>query len=449
MKLSRSTIFLAILTISLFSCKKFLDVKPSGVIVAETVAEFEGILNASQVTNPFGLNALPLIATDDVTDKSLQPQQTSVKANTYFWKEYINSSADARPEVWNEMYNSIANLNVIVEGVLDAKDGSMAKKKSLYAEALVSRSFCYFHLLSMFAPAYTEAGAETDYGLPYVTSTDQSLKAPERGTLKESYEHMITDIKAAIPDLPETNVNNSRVTKNVANGMLSRVYMSMGKYDEALEYANEVITSGAAIILDYNDFVGDDLPNTNGSPEELWVRYAFNVRYFYSSNLLSKYNLMEDLRIDFFASVDANGVYSYGGSSSYAPNRGITYAELYLNKTEAMARAGKFEDALDIVNDEIRMKRFSPDDYTPLTATTKEEAINKILEERRRELAFKGLRWSDMKRLNAEGRMPEVKRFGADGITVLGTLLPGSVNYTYQIPLAVQSFNEGMPLNKR
>jgi len=90
--------------------------------------------------------------------------------------------------------------------------------------------------------------------------------------------------------------------------------------------------------------------------------------------------------------------------------------------------------------------RFSPANYTPLTAATTDQAINAVLDERRRELAFKGIRWSDMKRFDKEGRMPVINRLSSTG-TILATLNPHDKNYTLQIPLMVQSFNPSMPLN--
>lgn len=436
----------ALLTLS---CKKFIDVKPKGLIIAENVGDFEAILNDVTILNPFGQNNPLIYPTDDLTEPGLLPQnQTSPKGNMYFWREYINGAND-RPDMWYHMYNSIANLNVITEGVLEAKDGTAQKKKQLYAEALLSKVYNYQHLLSFFAPAYDKATAASQYGVPYVTTTDVSKPAPPRPSLEESYATMIRDLHAALPDLPEQNSNLTRATKNAAYGMLSRIYLSMGDYDKAMAYADSVLNSGAATIEDYNHYVGDVLPGTNSSPEELWVRYSNNGIFRYSANLLSKYEVDKDLRIAFFARLNG-GVYSYGGgNTSYNPNRGITYAEIFLNKAECLARSGDVAGALDIVNNEIRSKRFDPADFTPLKAATKEEALNAVLEERRRELAFKGVRWSDMKRLDADDRMPAVKRYATDGATVLETLEPHSTKYTFQIPLQVQAFNADMPLNQR
>jgi len=430
------------------SCKKFLDVKPKGVIIAETINDYQGLLNSETVLNPFGLNTPLIFPTDDISDVTFSLQsQTSPKGNMYFWSEYVNNSS-VRPDLWADMYSQIANLNVVTEGVLSATDGTLKQKKQLYAEAMVAKTFNYIHLLSFFSPAYSKNSAASDYGVPYITSTDVSNSTPVRGSLESIYNQLIQDLQNAIPDLPETNVNNTRVTKYVAYGMLSRIYMNMADYVNAEKYADLILASGKAMILDYNDYLGEKLPATNSSPEELWVRYCNNSSFRYADELLNRFDLNSDLRIKLLATKKSDGTYTYG-ATTYNPNRGITYAEIYLNKAECLARAGKVMDALDIINNVIRKNRIEVDAYEPLSVQSTASAIQTVLAERRLELAFKGLRWMDMKRLDQDGRMPVVSRLAKDGITVLTKLMPKSNAYTFQIPLMVQSFNPNMPLNKR
>ncbi|AFD06083.1 RagB/SusD family nutrient uptake outer membrane protein [Solitalea canadensis] len=448
MKLIRLATLLIVPSLLLGACSSFLDVKPKGVIIAETISDYDGLLNDVGVINPFGQSICMIYTTDDVKDVSFSPQnQTAPKGNSYFWREYINNNND-RPDVWADFYNRIANLNVITEGVLSASDGAEQQKKQLYAEAAVAKAFNYFYLLSFFSPAYSKSTAEADYGVPYVISTDQSKATPQRPSLQQSLDDLTGNILAAIPDLPNQNINNSRFTKASAYGLLTRIYLYMGNYTDALKYADLVLRSGDATILNYNNFSTTRLPHANNSPEELLVRYCNNMSFHYSDELLSVYNLPADLRIQLLATPTANGGYDFGGGTSYNPNRGISYAEIYLTKAECLARNGDINGALAIVNNTIRKNRMTPAGYTALTAANKEEAITAVLEERRRELAFKGMRWSDMKRLDKDGRMKPVMRYAADG-TVLVTLTPGSTNYTFQIPLQVQAFNAGMPLNKR
>lgn len=447
MKIFRLTAVIFFGGLLLTSCKKFLDVKPKGYIIAEKISDFEALLNDERITSPFGIRDMLVYPTDDVVDYALQPQgSTGVKGNLYFWHEYINTQ-DEVPEIWAGMYNNIANMNLIIEDVMDAPDGSEQKKKQLYAEALVNKAFSYYHLLSYFAPAYKKESAASDFGVPYITSTNVSQAQPARPSLQQSYEYMIRDIMEALPDLPEQNMNKTRPTKTIAHGMLTRIYMSMADYENALKYASITLESGGPI-LDYNDYADGGFPSAASSPEELWLRYAPNISFRYSADLLSRFETDNDLRFQIFATENDDGSFSFGGGQLPNVNRGITYAEIYLDKAECLARDGKVPEALDIINNTIRVNRFAPAVFEPLTAGTREEAINAVLAERRRELAFKGLRWSDMKRLDAEARMPDVQRLNKTG-TVIATLKAGSTAYTFQIPLTVQAFNPGMQLNKR
>lgn len=429
------------------SCSKFLDVKPVGIIIPEKTNDYELLLDDINITRSFYSSTI--FTYDDISNVTFTPQtETSIDANLYFWKTYLDANSQSRPAAWADYYNNISNLNVILEGVLSATDGTPQKRKQIYAEALVARTFPYFHLLSLFAPAYDPQTATTDLGLPFVVSTDQNVALPERLTLKAHHDQLIADILTAIPDLPNQNINKTRITKNVAYGMLSRIYMSMRDYPNALKYAELVIAGGNAVLLNYNDYASsNDLPQTNVSPEELFLRYSTNSRYRFSTELLAKFDQSTDLRMKLFTVTDA-GVVSFQ-NANYNPNRGITYAEIFLNKAECLARSGAVEEALDVLNNTIRINRIAAAAYEPLEARDQEDAINLILLERRKELAFKGLRWSDMRRLDKENRMQPVVRYAPNGTTVYESLTSGSGKYTFQIPLQTQLFNPNMKLNQR
>ncbi|MBC9914942.1 RagB/SusD family nutrient uptake outer membrane protein [Chitinophaga varians] len=437
--------------VTLLSCSKFLDVKPKGVIIATTISDYEAVMNDAIHVASFGNND-PRMVTDDGLNLTLSPQgQMSIQSNLYFWRPYINISAES-PAIWLDYYRRIANLNVVTEGVMQAENGTEKKKKQLYAEAMVYKVFCYLHLLSYFSPAYDPQTAGSVYGVPYVTSTDISLPTPQRPTLEAFCRQLTGDILAAIPDLEETAVNNTRVTTTVAYAMLSRLYLYMQDYPRALQYADAVIKKANGKVLNYNEYSKQvQLPHTNSSPEEIFVRYYVNSRFRYSDDLIQQFDTAADLRIRFFTKRSVAGnpaALVNNGMMDYNPNMGITYPEIVLTKAECLARQGAVDDAMRVVNQDLRVYRFPPDKYQPLAATTKEEAITAVLSERRRELALKGTRWIDMKRLDVQKRMPPVKRIAADGITVLAVLEPGSPRYTFQIPLQVQAFNPTMPLNK-
>ncbi|RAJ81866.1 SusD-like starch-binding protein associating with outer membrane [Chitinophaga dinghuensis] len=432
------------------SCNRFLDVKPKGVIIASNINDFDALLNSADLINNSSL-VNPMMVTDDIVDVTFNPSnQQSASGNVYFWHPYINASAQS-PSIWIDYYNAIVNMNVITEGVMQATSGTEQKKKQLYAEALVSKAFSYYQLLTFFSPGYGKGTAHQVYGVPYMTSTDISQPTPARPLLDDNLKLIIADLKRAVTDLEYVTPNNTRAGKSAAYALLSRYYLYMQEYQLAMDYADSVMKDERLYLLDYNNYLKTPLPNTTVSPEEIYVRYTNNQTYRYSADLLQQYDTATDLRIRLFAKRNTTGdtrILSFNNFLSYNPNRGITYAEILLNKAECLARLGDTDAALDIVNT-IREMRFKPKDLQRLSANTAAEALTLVLVERRRELAMKGARWGDMKRLNQEGRMPAVNRVAADGITVLGTLKPGSLQYTFQIPLQVQAFNKDMPLNQQ
>jgi hypothetical protein len=129
-------------------------------------------------------------------------------------------------------------------------------------------------------------------------------------------------------------------------------------------------------------------------------------------------------------------------------NIGVTVPEMMLIKAETFARAGKANEAMAIINT-LRKKRFSAADYSELAASTADEALTKVLEERRRELAFKSIRWFDQKRLAAEPRFakPISRTNLVSGANY--TLAPNSNRYVYPIPAYNIQLNPALEQNPR
>ena len=78
---------------------------------------------------------------------------------------------------------------------------------------------------------------------------------------------------------------------------------------------------------------------------------------------------------------------------------GPTTAEMNLIIAECIARSSDWSGAMAYVNN-VRKNRIRKEVYTDLTASSQADAVKKVLQERRREMPF-GMRWYDLKRLNA------------------------------------------------
>lgn len=440
-----SFIILVFLAVSFTACDKYLEVKPKGLVIPEKLADYEGLLNSRTMTMTFPINLLDF--TDDVFNK-IDALNQSATANGYFWRPMISIDEKASPDIWGPLYRCIYDANVIINGVPKVPDGSEMEKNKVIAEAKVIRANNYLELLTVFAKVYDPATAGTDPGLPMVTSIDVTDKIPARSTVKATIDAIIDDVKTAADVLPATNVNRYRVTKYVAYGLLSRIYLYMGDFANAAVYTNKALEATHAI-LDYNAYANADLlPVYDLNPEVLWQRAAVSgspIFMIYSEELKTYFN-SSDIRYSFITVTNNDGL----GRSSL-PGRysfGIGFPEMYLTKAELLARDNQYNEAMAIVN-MLRKKRIKTADYTDQTAVDGADALTKVLAERRRELAFSGLRWFDMKRLDREGKMPEVKRINKDNNQVEATLAPHSPNYTFEIPVRVQLFNPGMELNHK
>lgn len=158
-----------------------------------------------------------------------------------------------------------------------------------------------------------------------------------------------------------------------------------------------------------------------------------------------------DLRWKLFVST-----YSYYGekngdepriSSFYYPNnKGLNIGEIYVTEAEALVREGEINEALELLN-ALAVKRHVEGTYVDVTERNPEKLLQLILDERRRELMFKGTRWFDLKRLNKDPRFAKTITHNYFGETY--TLEPNSNRYVLPIPPKAIASNDLLEQNPR
>src|SRR5690606_32754887 len=102
-------------------------------------------------------------------------------------------------------------------------------------------------------------------------------------------------------------------------------------------------------------------------------------------------------------------------------------------------------DAAKSLLEKLYTYRFAPSDRPKITFKDREDALGQILDERRKELLFRGVRWSDVRRLNIEGRNIILKRKLAGEEYILP---PNSLKYAFLLPLQEVQLS-GLTQNKR
>ncbi|RKR83333.1 SusD-like starch-binding protein associating with outer membrane [Mucilaginibacter gracilis] len=437
--MKKISITLSFIIILFTACTKgYLDIKPDkSLVVPQTLKDFQALLDNTDVMN-INMPSLQEISSDDyyIKDASYQSVTVAMYKNSYTWNKDIYAGS---PDVsdWNYRYRQIFYANIVLEG-LDKLGASEQADPQFAAEkgsALFYRAFSLFQVAQLFCKPYSST-ASTDPGVPVRTESDIN-QVSARGTVAETYAQIITDIKSSINLLPPTVSVKTRPNQTAAFGLLARVYLAMGDYSGALTNADAGLKQYPTL-LNYNNLSKTaSFPFQRYNDEVIFHSTMLstsmsNVSRLIIDTILYKTYKTNDLRLQLFFRV-SSGVNTYKGSYSGASQffNGITTDELYLTRAECYARQNNKDAALADLNT-LLVKRWVSGTFTPYTAATADEALTFILQERRKELLYRGLRWSDLRRLNQDSKYAVILNRNLNGTTY--TLMPNNARYVFPIP---------------
>jgi tetratricopeptide (TPR) repeat protein len=426
-----------------FSCKKdFLDKKPDkALLVPVTLSDFQALLDNADVMNvsPF----LNMLSADDYysTDAGLASAFYYIQTS-YIWAKDIyqgNSVFD-----WNTSYQQVFYANIVLDGLRKIKPdaASAVQYNQIKADALFIRSMAFYQLAQEFAVPYNPSSANNDLGIPLRLNSDVNEKS-SRGTLQETYDQIIKDLLSAAELSPLTVSYKTHSSKPAVSGLLARVYQTMQQYDRAKNHASSCLKMYNKLI-DYNTLnlaaakpFPFDLPNAND--EVIFHDNLISVRFltapsvtFIDSTLYATYENNDLRKFAFFANKGNNrfvfkGTYT-GATSVFT---GIATDEIYLIRAECHARSGNIDSALADLNT-LLQKRYKIGSFTPRTAANKDDALSQVLTERRKELVYRNLRWTDLRRLNQDPGLAITLKRTYNGTVY--TLPPNDPKYTFPIP---------------
>jgi len=260
---------------------------------------------------------------------------------------------------------------------------------------------------------------------------------------------VINDLITAEPLLPDAPQSPTRPSRAAVYALLSRVYLSAGAWSMAMLYAGSCLGMHP-VLMDYNAYdPNNPLPFTRSNPEVI-----FGAAYSSSGPSVIGLSLTDSV---LFASYEPNdlrkalffesGRYFFGwyDEDVYA-FCGLAADEVYLTRAEASARTGDAGAAMADLN-HLLEKRWASGTFIPHTAVDAADALHQVLVERRKELLYRGLRWTDLRRLNKDPSTAITITRTVNGTTY--TLPPHDPRYVYAIPDKVMSFNPQMKQNVR
>lgn len=455
----------------MISCQKILKEEPKS-ISAESFYNTAGEVQTA-------VNAIYLPLRNYNCLGFLYPAQENTYAGEYFHGrgsynilsnfQGLNSTNVARVGlVWDQFYIGIRNANLVI---LNAPKGNLISEGDIakyVGEAKFMRAFIYFQIVRNWNKAVLRTESNmTEHNVP-LSSADSV------------YALIVRDLKYAeenLPDVPDVSGHPSLWS---AKTVLADVYLYQGQYNDAMNKASEVISSGKYSLVEvntYHDFDNIFGPTVVTSTEEIfyikfsrapgqgWSEVDFfhfptdgydngaglYAHYMPDSTICAFYQNQDktDLRRKLWYSWDIglgprtlllrkfnDPAQITGAGNDYPFYR---YADLLLLYSEAVCRVnnGPNADAMEKLN-MVHRRAYgristSPSDvdYKLADYSNSQNFLDLVLQERGYETVGEAKRWLDLKRLG----LAQVKIGAAMGVVI------SQSHYLWPFPIDEMDFN--------
>jgi hypothetical protein len=319
--------------------------------------------------------------------------------------------------LWTGMYQAINAANNIINSDISVVPSVEDDKNHIIGEAYALRGQIYFDMVRLFARHYTYTSDASHLGVPIILDFDPARK-PERNTVKEVYDQVISDMTTAI-SLMKTNSrsgNSNTLSSTSVKALLARVYLYKEDWTNAEAMSSAVISSGYNLVPNSNYF---DLWTTDNSSESifeismteadnqgnnsiaaLYIKEIYGD-YLPSNDVVSLYD-PSDARLSTFkedpllvGEFAPYRVDKYPDINGYDNTKVIRLAEIYLIRAEARAYLGTNISGAQQDLDKVRQRALPS---APNVTATGQALKDEIMLERRLELCFEGQRLWDLMR---------------------------------------------------
>lgn len=435
-----ATVLLTLLTVSV-SCDRFLDITPTGKVIAKTGSEYRSMLTYEYRYFPEDRGLASFRSDEFLFDKSSTSSEDYASFfDIWTWNDTAPQSTTAQFG-WRRYYHAIYIANYIIEHRNDISDATESEISQLVGECYMMRAYLHFLLVNLYSPAYTACSPADERGIPLQLEADVD-RVPSCSSVEDVYESVLSDISSALDCLNveswETGLNY-RFSIRSAKAILSRVLLYMGRWSEALACAQDVLNEYDTLI-DLN-VKNAPLPDRYDSPENLLALEQVMTSLYKGAgqpakDLFSAYRSGDCRKSKYFKQItSSNTTLLKGGSNEFSCS--IRTAELYLTAAEAALETGSDSLACDYLC-RLLKNRYSASVWATysmeIRGMSSSDLRSTIYRERRLELAFEGHRWFDLRRWN---RPSLTKTY--QGVTY--TLDENDTRYTIPFPADVIQAN--------
>ncbi|MCC5941965.1 MAG: RagB/SusD family nutrient uptake outer membrane protein [Balneolaceae bacterium] len=412
------------------SCDGMLNTEPTVAVSSDqiitTASGMDAVLTSaydrlrSESLYRYWIPAGPEVLADNSELHPINSGRFSSQAENAFGSHFTSG-------VWSTAYRLINEANIIIQGA-GATQTSQSHRDRLMGEAHFLRGLAYHELLRVYSyePNHPLIN-EWNQGViirttPTLGLSDADLRP--RSSVIEGYEQAERDFLAAIPLLQNNDQGNVYFADEAAaHAGLARLYLYWERWEDALNHAQQAISTAKGSLTDFSEHenIFDVLPNpesifelsfdnTHGSSGSLNAVTNPPPGWFDalpSGELLALYE-EDDLRNNLFRvhTDDYPFIIKYSGTVGQNTDHIPVFrvAEMILIQAEAHYELNNEAAAIEALELLRSHRGLSAYENAPSGVALFEE----IYDERRRELAFEGHRWFDLKRRGMDVPKPQV-----------------------------------------
>lgn len=347
------------------------------------------------------------VLSDDFETVELSSKAADM-VNLYKWQE--KAIEELSPQIWTEYYLTISYINALIprlDNVVTTGTEEEQELQKIRSEAKALKAMCYFDLLRIYAPNWSEADMNTE-GI--ILKDRLELDFLPRSSMQKCAE----EIETLLTEAARTDNSDAAVyylSSDAIKALRAEFELYRGQYNAAISTGSELLTNAEE---HWTSTAYNNLWSANESSERIFAPYIFNS--FYTG---LNYDTEKG---DYFI---VNGNISYEDSdirSAWSCFKGPQtrnfgkYNKMFYDKTdiryintmrysgvcftvaEAYARNSQPDKAIALMNRYLAARNASLMD----TGLSGDALIEAIMKEKQKEFLGEGTRWFDLKRMKAD-----------------------------------------------
>ena len=451
------------------SCSGFLDEEPELSQSNElTLAKYDGLNSAGAALYTFLQSSYwydgEFILQSELRGGNAKNPVSLPGSGRYRGDTQWNYTAESTSSLWSYAYYTITWADNILNNIEGKSEAGVTEQdwNNLKAEALFFRALCHFDLVITYAQPYSQG--RDNLGVPVVLVTENGQ--PARNTVGEVYDQIVTDLKDAESLMadnytrPGVSDPTAVVSKPAVQALLSRVYLYMGEWQNAADYATKVINSGKYRLLSGSNYLNmwsatvypantEIIFGVFGSKknsywdESGWTHLPWILDPAGSADVCATTDLVDlydadDIRLQLFTkNENDNMVAKYSGKEGSSPKETnipiLRLAEMYLNRAEAIVHGASVSGVT--AQSDLQVVASNRGVVAPQPSETS------VFNERRKELFFEGHIVYDLARCKRD-----LARTDFDGV-INKDIKAGDYKWAMPIPSRECNANPNMTQN--